>query len=583
MKKLTLNRRTLAPLNSPELALSMPSRRFQKRASGLVTWTMRMAIPIVFCLLTAQTTAHAQRSLGGPVERPGRLQAFSATPANPGGAVGTRAVGGAAPAVSPPVQEREHGRMAQATGPGDGTTAKDGKDSPGSTGSPVQEPLPVDAGQIRRLMVAGKEISEAPRRVGNVEILAPMVSELGGLGVTATRVAPENIPANLNTPTDDQNFQINLPQGAPIVLTVGREVAFINKVEQPLRAAPLVLKGKIWLPVYSLAALIGAAPRMQTDGTLHLNPTVQSVELFPVKGVMALTIKTSAPLSANSVQVGTLENPSKIYLDFPGFSMGFDAVNSQGERTVSNGMNDVTKVRAGLFQDFPDTTRVVLDLKARLVSSRQPMPDPTLFALVLGDPNNPTVQAILPSGGNLRGFTIVVDAGHGGHDHGALGARSREKDHNLDIARKLRDELVKRGATVHMTRDSDVFITLQGRVDFANSRNADIFFSVHINSFKATSEGTETFYWAAASQSLAREVQNELVKATGLKSRGISQARFYVIRNTRMPSVLTETAFISNPAEEKLLVDPVWRGGVARHMAQGINNYIDKFLRRSGM
>jgi N-acetylmuramoyl-L-alanine amidase len=545
--------------------------------------TARLVLPAVLCSLAASTTRSvAAPSLGGPIEQPARVQ-FVGTGSTGGSTpASTSAVERTTPAATPATKSPGNTRVAQSERPMGGAD-----ESPGGSGQAVvQEPLPIDAALIRRLRVAGRNIDEAPRRVGNVEILAPMVAELSGLGASATRVAPENVPGNINTPSEDQIFQINLPQGAPIVLIVGREVAYINRVEQPLRAAPLVIKGKIWLPVFSLAPLLGAAPRMQSDGTLHLNPTVQSVELFPVKGVLALTIKTSAPLAANTVQMGTLENPPKLYLDFPGFSMGFDAASSQGERTVSNGMNEVQKVRAGLFQDFPDTTRIVLDLKTRLTAVRQTMPDPTLFALVLGDPNRPTVHVVAPpsaTGGSLRGITIVVDAGHGGYDHGALGSKSREKDQTLDIARKLRDLLVERGATVHMTRDGDYFISLQGRVDFAHSRGADIFFSVHINSFRSTSSGTETFYWSAQSQSLAREVQKELVKATGLPSRGVSQARFYVIRKTRMPSVLTDTAFISNPKEEKLLTDPEWRTGVARHMAQGINNYVDKYMRRSGM
>ncbi|MDQ3815433.1 MAG: N-acetylmuramoyl-L-alanine amidase, partial [Armatimonadota bacterium] len=317
-----------------------------------------------------------------------------------------------------------------------------------------------------------------------------------------------------------------------------------------------------------------------------LNPTVQSVELFPFKGMLAMTIKTSAPLRSRVPLMGTIDDPPKIYFDFPGYSVGLDAANSITERVVSDGLGDVQRVRVGLFQTFPDTTRVVLDLKKPMTAMRQSLPDNTMFAVVIFDPNESGRPTIPPPpgpwNGSLSGFKIVVDAGHGGHDLGAKGARSREKDHTLDIARRLRDKLENRGATVFMTRDNDYFVPLQGRVDFANSRKADIFFSVHINSFRSGSTGTETFYWTAHSYMLAREVQNELVKATQLKSRGISQARFFVIRKTWMPSVLTETCFISNPQEEKLLVDPKWRDRVASGMAQGIVNYFQRYVRPSG-
>jgi N-acetylmuramoyl-L-alanine amidase len=280
--------------------------------------------------------------------------------------------------------------------------------------------------------------------------------------------------------------------------------------------------------------------------------------------------------------MGTTENPPKLYLDFRGYSMGFDALYSTGERTVSAGLASVEKARAGMFQSFPDTTRVVLDLKGPVKGVVQPLPDKTLYAVLLVTPETQedTTMVMAPpvsSSGSLRGKIIVVDAGHGGHDSGARGARSVEKSHALDIARRVRNHLEKRGATVLMSRDSDNFISLQGRVDFANSRGADVFFSVHINSFRSTSAGTETFFWTSQSAALAREVHNELVKATGLKNRGVSQARFYVIRNTKMPSVLTETAFISNPREEALLINPAFRERVATGMARGIANYILRY------
>ncbi len=341
----------------------------------------------------------------------------------------------------------------------------------------------------------------------------------------------------------------------------------------------------MWLPVFSIAPLLGASPRLDASGTLNLNPTIQSVELFEVKGVLAVTIKSSAPIPANKVLMGTLEGPDKIYFDFPGYSMGFDAGNTTAERTIAGRLREVERVRAGLFQGFPDTTRVVLDLDQKLEAALQPLPDKTIVAFLLFNrnpvrrpppPDNPEYPS---SDDDLRGVKIVVDAGHGGHDSGARGASSVEKNHALDIAKRLRDHLINQGATVSMTREDDRFISLQGRVDFAHRQNADIFFSVHINSFQSSSAGTETFYFTGKSKALATEVQRQLIKATGLPNRGVRSAKFFVIRKTRMPSVLTETAFISNPREERLLIDPNFREKVARAMAQGMANYVRRYGR----
>jgi len=473
-----------------------------------------------------------------------------------------------------------------APGESEANTGATGALEPGKAPAALGD-LTVDLSLIQRVKVAGKLVEETPMRVGNLDVLAPIVGAnsriLSGLGAIVSNVAAKDVPGNLNTPTEDQLFQINLPSGPPIIMTIGKATAMIDGAEQVLRAAPLMMGGKIWLPIYSLAPLLGASVRVQPDGTLQINPSVQSVELFEARGYTVLTVKLSAPLKEGGALMGTTDTPATLYLDFPGYSMGFDALYTTTERVVGNGLKDVIKVRAAAFQSFPDTTRVALDLKREMTGVVQPLPDKTIFALLIVPPGGkiqPFTRHVLDkgsSGGDLSGLTIVVDAGHGGHDSGAPGARSLEKNHTLDIARRLRNNLKARGANVLMTRDSDNFIPLQGRVNFANSRGADIFFSVHIDSFKSTSAGSTTHFWTAHSTGLASEVQSELAKATGLKNRGTKQSRFFVVRNTTMPSVLAEVCFITNPNEEALLLKPDWREGVARGMAQGVSNYVSRY------
>lgn len=463
-------------------------------------------------------------------------------------------------------------------------------------------PAPYNLGDIKALQVGSQKISEAPMRVGNLDVLAPLVEELPALGASVSRADLKNVPGGFAGPSEDKNFQINVFNGPPIVFTIGKASAWIDKNEQPLRSAPLIIKDQIWLPVFSIAPLLGAAARLSPDNTLILTPTIQSVELFPVKDTVAITVKTSAPVPPGLAQIKSLSNPNRVYIDFPGYSMGFDARNSTIERLVSVGRGHVSKVRAGMPSKFPDTTRITMDLKKAQSGLQQGMPDPSLYAVVLVDPGesapvmaefldptpeNPVVGPVLKMSGpdSLtdrygRALKIVVDAGHGGHDTGARGKRSREKDHALDIAKRLANHLRVRGATVLMTRDTDEFISLDGRTTFANQNKADLFVSVHINSsVKSTATGTQTFYQTARSQSLAREVQKELAKATGRPNRGITQARFYVIRNTWMPSILTESAFISNPSEEALLINSAYREKIARGLAQGITNYAAIYIR----
>ena len=421
-----------------------------------------------------------------------------------------------------------------------------------------------------------------PMRVGNLDVLSPMTSSLTSLGASASQVHPTNLPKGVQHSQKNEFFQLNIAGQRPIVMQIGKAVAYVDGKSKPLLAAPLLMKGQIWLPVFSLAPLLGASARLAPDGTLHINPTVQSVRVFNVKGTLTVTISTSAPIPDGKVMMGTLENPPKIYFDFKGFSMGFDANGSTEQQVVSKGKDEVDQVRAGLFESFPDTTRVVLDLNKSMQASVQPMPDKTLFAVLLVSPG--TTAATVTNvddpparNGSMKGLTIVVDAGHGGHDSGAPGKKSLEKDHALDIAKRVRNYLQNMGAKVLMTRDNDTFISLEGRVAFANSRKADIFFSIHLNSFSSSSAGTETYYYTSQSKNLAYEVQKSLEAASGLPNRGVKTARFYVVRNTTMPSVLTESCFISNPHEEALVMQPAFRDKLARGMAQGIANYVKKY------
>ena len=161
-------------------------------------------------------------------------------------------------------------------------------------------------------------------------------------------------------------------------------------------------------------------------------------------------------------------------------------------------------------------------------------------------------------------------------------SKSREKDYTLDIAKRLQKLLVERGANALLTRSDDTYITLQGRVDFAQSRHADLFISIHMNSSpSAASNGTETFFFTGQSQFLAREIHKEFSAATGRKSRGVSQARFYVIRKTTMPSVLLECAFVSNATEENIALTSAWRDRVAQGVTRGVINYVGKYGTKS--
>lgn len=184
----------------------------------------------------------------------------------------------------------------------------------------------------------------------------------------------------------------------------------------------------------------------------------------------------------------------------------------------------------------------------------------------------------------LAGKKIMVDAGHGGTDSGAVGpSGGQEKGVNLGVALKLRDELVGLGAEVRMTRATDANVAypgasqreeLEARVALANRWPAELFISVHSNSAtNPDAHGTETYHSknaSRASKELAKNVHAEMVPATGFRDRGVKEAAFYVITHTSMPAILVETGFMSNAVEEQQLLKPEVQERMAKAISKGV-------------
>ena len=167
---------------------------------------------------------------------------------------------------------------------------------------------------------------------------------------------------------------------------------------------------------------------------------------------------------------------------------------------------------------------------------------------------------------SLRGerFVLVVDAGHGGNDQGASGRRSLEKEVNLKVARRVCKLIRKqcRDVEVIQTRPDDEFISLNDRAGMANFYRADLFISIHSNSARGWAEGTETFIHPSARGSRSER-----------ESRGVKTANFAVLRNTRMPAVLTEIGFISNRSEERFMNSRKGQKRLARSISNAFIRY----------
>ena len=177
---------------------------------------------------------------------------------------------------------------------------------------------------------------------------------------------------------------------------------------------------------------------------------------------------------------------------------------------------------------------------------------------------------------------IIIDAGHGGIDPGSDSHGILEKDINLEIALKLQEVLHENGYSVLMTREDDNSLSLRERSDFANEKEADLFISLHQNCYAQDESvnGIEVYYNSDKTtndQQLAQMIQEALINETGAKNRGIrSDNGLVVTRETKMPAVLVETAFISNDYELDLITSEDYQNKVVEGIITGIENFLNE-------
>jgi N-acetylmuramoyl-L-alanine amidase len=338
---------------------------------------------------------------------------------------------------------------------------------------------------------------------------------------------------------------------------------------------------------------------------------------------------------------GRLSNPDRLYVDLLGAQLDPQlqgrpvAVSDRYVQAVRGAQNQAGVVRVVLdlktARDFniftiADPFRLIVDIKgagnSMAVQSPPPPPSPRQQAATPEQTRprtDPVVAPKQPTVGTDPRWHVVIDAGHGGKDPGAIGPSGlMEKDVVLDIARRLRDLIQQelRGR-VTLTRETDTFIPLEARTAIANAKGADLFVSIHANSAeRQEANGIETYFLDLGSDEqsmrvaarenattvskvsdlqrilrdlqmtskrnesslLAGSVQQALVQAPkgGKNGRdlGVKHAPFVVLMGAEMPSILVETGFISNPGEERKLADPKHRAQAARAIFEGIKDYL---------
>ena len=174
-------------------------------------------------------------------------------------------------------------------------------------------------------------------------------------------------------------------------------------------------------------------------------------------------------------------------------------------------------------------------------------------------------------------IVVIIDPGHGGKDSGAIGIGGvQEKNIILPIGKRIAEILERNGIQVIMTRDSDYFVTLPGRVTMAQQANADVFVSVHANSAGANRpevSGLETYYYDSG-LTLARVVHKKILQSLNVRDRNVRKARFYVLRKNSMPAILVETGYLTGRDDVAKLRTSAYQNQMADAIAQGILQYL---------
>jgi N-acetylmuramoyl-L-alanine amidase len=476
-------------------------------------------------------------------------------------------------------------------------------------------------GAAGSVQAARPESVEIRDRAGSRGLLTITVMDDGN-----AYIAPDHLAAVLKGAWSVKGDRGTLTVGKRVAeFTRGQRRAIVDGQSVGLDAIPRV-SPRGWLvsrdflgkglprlvPGVSVAAV--TEPRKAAARTVQGTVALDELRYRSYPSFTRVVIETGARL-AYAVVTGDEE----VRVRLPGLSLGAARVEEIGDGLVREvrlePVGDVAVLRLVLESAPGEVKHTVLQ-------------DP--YRLVLDVYRSKEAGAGEPGRGALQPLRLIVlDAGHGGHDTGAVGPTGiQEKDVVLDVTRRVaRKVAAGLGVKVILSRDSDTFVPLRDRTNFANKQRADLFVSIHANAHPhSVSEGVETYFLSSeASDSAARQVaaiENGVVQLEGpnarqrgdvlksilwdlaqsefqeessfmaetvldsmsrtlnLVNRGVKQAGFYVLGGAAMPAILIEVGFVTNRKEERKLASPEHREALARAIYAGLAEYKRRYDQR---
>ncbi|WP_131820817.1 N-acetylmuramoyl-L-alanine amidase family protein [Desulfotruncus arcticus] len=357
-----------------------------------------------------------------------------------------------------------------------------------------------------------------------------------------------------------------------IQLPVNEKVAYKNDELITLDVASQVVNGRTMVPLRFISETLGCTVETQnTSSNLEIYIKTDNLQ----SNMRMLTnIKTDSNdlnfIVELEVEDGVniiheLVNPERLAIDLQN-------TNNNARDILDLNSPLVSSIRTSQYSST--TTRVVLDLKKDVDYHLEQNKDSLVVNITESkqpQSSEPPQQETPGTGNKL----IILDAGHGGSDTGAVGYSGKyEKDLVLQITDKLKTALENSGYSVMLTRSDDTFVSLENRVIYANNTNAFAFVSIHANSFSGPSaQGLEVYTMYGADHSLAQAVLDSILAKTGQINRKVKEAGYYVIKYTKMSSILIETGFISNPQEEAFLWNEENQNKIVQGIVEGIKKY----------
>jgi N-acetylmuramoyl-L-alanine amidase len=409
-------------------------------------------------------------------------------------------------------------------------------------------------------------------------------------------VQVQNIKGNIMIPirvvVEELGFEVNWDkntrtvtikqEGTMLQLVIDQKIAKVNSEKVTLAAAPIISNGTTLVPLRFVSEQMGLDVHWDNNAKIVylISPKTDNAgtnqDLAKVNGIQflnnQLNIEVSSKIKPN---IFKMSSPNRIVVDLPysTFADNFSAnqvldANNTGYIDIVD-HTTVNKIRYAMFSQDPSTVRVVIDMNGASNYVLTTNND-NLISITLSD----DVSVPVNNGKKL----VVIDAGHGGSDPGAISVKKRnEKDFNLAMALKV-EALLKKESEIEyvMTRDRDIYPTLQDRVDLANQIGATIFISIHANSSTSSAaNGVETYYTRPDSLPLANVVHKYLVSSTGSVDRQVRIKSLKVTRETTMPAVLIEAGYLSNATEEAKLYTEQFQNNLAAGIVASIKEYLD--------